>query len=167
MYVLLIFFFVHFKDFRQRWRKLKSLGKNFVENKISAAGISYIVKEKSQRRRYLWIVGVLFCLTFMGYMTVNVISEYQSYPKMLIQEVSTMKWIYIFSIFIIIFTHICLRIKINERTNLFFKKDLYLYTLYIKNIFKELQCVNVRYLRAPVESIQGNLQLIANEPEAF
>ncbi|XP_055932811.1 amiloride-sensitive sodium channel subunit alpha-like [Argiope bruennichi] len=66
--------------------ELKILAKDFAANGISAAGISYIVTEQSTIRRAMWFVGVMGTMAFMGYMTINVILEYLSYPKVLIKE---------------------------------------------------------------------------------
>ncbi|GFQ98806.1 uncharacterized protein TNCT_384201, partial [Trichonephila clavata] len=66
--------------------ELENLAKDFAVNKISAAGVSYIVTSRSFIRRFLWFIGVMGCLTFMGFMTIKVILEYLRYPKVLIKE---------------------------------------------------------------------------------
>ncbi|XP_055932810.1 amiloride-sensitive sodium channel subunit gamma-like [Argiope bruennichi] len=65
---------------------LEELSKEFAANKVSAAGVSNIVQSRSFPRRCLWFIAVMSCITFMGYMTVKVILEYFSYPKVLIVE---------------------------------------------------------------------------------
>ncbi|GBM25969.1 hypothetical protein AVEN_223105-1 [Araneus ventricosus] len=67
----------------QKEAELKTLAKNFAAHGISAAGISYIVTEQSSVRRALWFIGVMGAIAVMGYMTINVIMEYLSYPKVL------------------------------------------------------------------------------------
>ncbi|KAF8782095.1 Acid-sensing ion channel 5 like protein [Argiope bruennichi] len=66
--------------------ELEELAKEFAANKVSAAGVSNIVQSRSTARRCLWFIAVMSCITFMGYMTVKVILEYFSYPKVLIVE---------------------------------------------------------------------------------
>ncbi|GBM25963.1 Degenerin unc-8 [Araneus ventricosus] len=66
--------------------ELEELAKEFAANKVSAAGVSNIVLSRSGARRCLWFIAVMSCITFMGYMTVKVILEYLSYPKVLIIE---------------------------------------------------------------------------------
>ncbi|GIX92057.1 degenerin unc-8 [Caerostris darwini] len=65
---------------------LGGLAKDFVAHKVSAAGVSYIVTERSRFRRILWFICVMACFLFMGYMTFKVINEYLRYPKVLIKE---------------------------------------------------------------------------------
>ncbi|GBM25966.1 hypothetical protein AVEN_223102-1 [Araneus ventricosus] len=66
--------------------ELEELAKQFAANKVSAAGVSNIVLSRSGARRCFWFIAVMSCITFMGYMTVKVILEYLSYPKVLIIE---------------------------------------------------------------------------------
>lgn len=67
--------------------EVKEITKDFIENKFSAAGVSHILNKRTRLRRNLWLIGVIGCIIFMGYMTTNVISEYMNYPKMLIKKV--------------------------------------------------------------------------------
>ncbi|XP_055932808.1 acid-sensing ion channel 1A-like [Argiope bruennichi] len=71
---------------KNREAELEELAKEFAANKVSAAGVSNIVQSRSTVRRCLWFIAVMSCITFMGYMTVKVILEYLSYPKVLIIE---------------------------------------------------------------------------------
>ncbi|GIY16248.1 uncharacterized protein CEXT_619811 [Caerostris extrusa] len=68
--------------------QIESLAKDFAANKISAAGVSYIVSDRTRLRRALWFISVMACIIIMGYMTVRVIMEYLQYPKVLIKEAS-------------------------------------------------------------------------------
>ncbi|GIX92069.1 degenerin-like protein unc-105 [Caerostris darwini] len=61
--------------------QIESLAKDFAANKISAAGVSYIVSDRTRLRRALWFISVMACIIIMGYMTVRVIMEYLQYPK--------------------------------------------------------------------------------------
>ncbi|GFU16696.1 degenerin-like protein unc-105 [Nephila pilipes] len=71
---------------KKREEELEILAKEFAANKVSAAGVSYIISSPSIIRRTLWFIAVMACITFMGYMTVKVIMEYLKYPKVLIKE---------------------------------------------------------------------------------
>ncbi|GIX92056.1 degenerin-like protein unc-105 [Caerostris darwini] len=73
-------------DTEKKEVELEVLAKEFAAHKVSAAGVSYIVSSRSNVRRALWFIAVMSCITFMGYMTLNVILEYLSYPKILIKE---------------------------------------------------------------------------------
>ncbi|XP_035215635.1 degenerin del-1-like, partial [Stegodyphus dumicola] len=67
-------------------KALQALAKEFLAQKISAAGVSYVVNSKSKFRRKLWLIAVMISMLFMGYMTFKVVKGYLKYPKMLIRE---------------------------------------------------------------------------------
>lgn len=70
----------------QEHGKLLRLSQEFLSNKLSAAGVSYVVNSKSKCRRYCWIIVLLITATFMGYMTYKVILEYLQYPKIVVKN---------------------------------------------------------------------------------
>ncbi|XP_055934087.1 degenerin del-1-like isoform X2 [Argiope bruennichi] len=66
--------------------EIERLARDFAANKVSAAGVAYIVNDRTRVRRTLWLIGVILCTLVMGYLTLKVIMEYLQYPKVLIKE---------------------------------------------------------------------------------
>ncbi|KAG8184132.1 hypothetical protein JTE90_008913 [Oedothorax gibbosus] len=67
-------------------RLARALLKEFLGQRVSAAGVSYVVNSRTRTRRWLWGIAVLLSSVFMGYMTVKVVLEYSGYPKSLVRE---------------------------------------------------------------------------------
>ncbi|KAG8199718.1 hypothetical protein JTE90_022164 [Oedothorax gibbosus] len=72
----------HSRRRKQRSAELSLLA-DFVANRLSAAGVSHVVKARSPIRRWFWLCTILITAALMFSMTYSVLKEYLEYPSIM------------------------------------------------------------------------------------